>query len=236
MTDTPPRPRAILFDWDNTLVDNWGAIHAALNSALSAMGQGTWTVAETRQRVRKSLRDSFPEMFGERWHEARDIFYRSFAASHLETLKPIDGAGELLAALAGEGLYLGVVSNKMGDYLRREADHLGWTGYFSRLIGAMDADQDKPAVAPVELALDGSGIQRSQEVWFVGDADIDIECAKNAGLTAVILHRENESRIKLAGAAESGLKENLSLGGCMELAQLVQDLYRPTSNIEESLK
>lgn len=236
MTGVPPRPRAILFDWDNTLVDNWGAIHAALNSTLSAMGQGTWTVAETRQRVRKSLRDSFPEMFGERWHEARDIFYRSFAASHLETLKPIDGAGEMLAALAGEGLYLGVVSNKMGDYLRREAEQLGWTGYFSRLIGAMDADQDKPAVAPVELALDGSFIVRGPEVWFVGDADIDVECARNAGLTAVILHRDNESPITSGGAGDTGWKENLSLRGCMELAQLVQDLYRPIPDIEESLK
>ncbi len=233
MTGAPPRPRAILFDWDNTLVDNWGAIHAALNSTLSAMGQDTWTDAQTRQRVQKSLRDSFPEMFGERWHEARDIFYRSFAASHLETLKPIGGAGEMLAALAGEGLYLGVVSNKMGDYLRREADHLGWTGYFAKLIGAMDADQDKPAVAPVELALDGSLIARGPEVWFVGDADIDIECAQNAGLTAVILHRDNESPHTSGGAKENGLEENLTLGGCMELAQLVQDLYRPTSSTEE---
>ncbi len=193
------------------------------------MGHETWSVAETRQRVQKSLRDSFPEMFGERWKEARDIFYQSFAASHLETLKQIDGAGEMLELLAGEGVYLGIVSNKKGDYLRREAEQLGWTGYFSKVIGAMDATEDKPAVAPVEMALDGSGIGRSPEVWFVGDADIDVECARNAGLTAIILHRDNETSLTPAGAASSSLGENLSLSGCMELAQLVQDLYRSHS-------
>lgn len=226
MTSALPRPRAILFDWDNTLVDNWGAIHVALNCALSAMGHETWSFGETRQSVRKSLRDSFPEMFGERWREAKDIFYRSFAASHLETLKPINGAGDMLEAVAAEGIYLGIVSNKMGDYLRREADHLGWTRYFAKLVGAMDAVEDKPAVAPVDLALSGSGITRGPEVWFVGDTDIDVECARNAGLTSVILHRDNVSRTEAVEAAETGLVENLSVTGCMELAQIVQDLYR----------
>jgi hypothetical protein len=74
-----PPPRAILFDWDNTLVDAWGTIQLALNAALTAMGQSAWTMEETRVRVRASLRDSFPRMFGDRWPEARDIFY----ATHL---------------------------------------------------------------------------------------------------------------------------------------------------------
>ena len=30
----PPPPRAILFDWDNTLADNWAAIHGAMNVTL----------------------------------------------------------------------------------------------------------------------------------------------------------------------------------------------------------
>src|SRR5947207_1478268 len=32
-----PRPRAILFDWDNTLVDSWVTIHEALNITMAAM-------------------------------------------------------------------------------------------------------------------------------------------------------------------------------------------------------
>ena len=66
MTPAAARPRAILFDWDNTLVDNWLAISEALNATLVAMGHPTWSLTETKARVRNSLRDSFPAMFGER--------------------------------------------------------------------------------------------------------------------------------------------------------------------------
>ena len=173
MNTAPPSPRAILFDWDHTLVDNWTAILEALNTTLGAMGQRTWTTAEARVRVRKSLRDSFPEMFGTRWLEAKDTFYATFAARHLETLQPLPGAADMLAAFHEAGLYLGVVSNKTGEYLRREADHLGWDRYFAKLVGATDAEEDKPAAAAVEMALEGSAIACGPEVWFVGDGAID---------------------------------------------------------------
>ena len=41
---TPVRPRALLFDWDNTLVDTWGAIHHALTVTFEAMGETPWTL------------------------------------------------------------------------------------------------------------------------------------------------------------------------------------------------
>ena len=41
------RPKAVLFDWDNTLVDSWAVIHAALNETLTAMDHPNWTRAET---------------------------------------------------------------------------------------------------------------------------------------------------------------------------------------------
>jgi len=52
------RPKALLFDWDNTLVNTWPAIHDANNYTLVAMGHEPWTFEETLQRVRKSMRDS----------------------------------------------------------------------------------------------------------------------------------------------------------------------------------
>ena len=181
-----PKPAAILFDWDNTLVDNWAAIARALNAARGAFGHPDLSEAEVRGWVRQSMRNSFPAMFGEAWTEARDIFYGSFRAHHLEMLNPLPGAGELLQFLNGLGLYVGIVSNKHGDYLRKEIRHLAWTGYFGRAVGAGDAVEDKPAVAAVDLALSGTGIGRSDAVWFVGDAAIDMECAIRAGCTPVL--------------------------------------------------
>ena len=41
------RPRAILFDWDNTLVDSWTTIHEALNAVMAAMEKPLWSLRET---------------------------------------------------------------------------------------------------------------------------------------------------------------------------------------------
>ncbi|MEZ5829975.1 MAG: HAD-IA family hydrolase [Dongiaceae bacterium] len=180
------RPRAILFDWDNTLVESWGVIHEALNLTLDAMGHQRWTRDETERRVRASLRDTFPEMFGSRWRDAEQVFYNSFAAIHLKHLRASPGAAEMLRHLAEvEQLYLGVISNKRGEYLRREAEHLGWSGYFSALAGAGDAARDKPAIEHVRLAL--GDLACGEDVWLVGDADIDLKCAYNAGCTPVLM-------------------------------------------------
>lgn len=186
MTRLPP-PRAILFDWDNTLVDAWGTIQLALNATLSAMGHPEWTMEETRVRVRASLRDSFPRMFGDRWPEARDIFYATYRARHLEAVRPLPEAELVTSRLAGQGLYLGVVSNKTGPLLRAEAARLGWDRLFGRLVGAGDAKTDKPAADPVYLATQELHITDYNHVWFIGDAAIDVECARHAGCIAILV-------------------------------------------------
>lgn len=180
-------PKAVLFDWDNTLVDTWPVIHDAMNATLSAMDHPVWTLDETRARVRRALREAFPDLFGDRWEEAREVFYGRFREIHLERLEVCAGAEELLQILVEKGVYLGVVSNKSGDHLRREADHLGWSSYFTRLVGAMDAPKDKPAIDPVIMALDGSGLALGEHIWFVGDTRIDMECAYEATCTPVLI-------------------------------------------------
>ncbi len=182
-------PRAVLFDWDNTLIDSWVTIHEAMNAALAAMGHEAWTIDQTRERVRRSLREVFPEMFGDRWEEARDVFYGRFRAVHLDMLAPMEGAEALLRLLADRGVYLGVVSNKLGEHLRREVAHLGWGELFGGIVGATDAVRDKPALEPVTLALSGSDICPGGDVWFVGDTGIDLECARNAGCLGILIRR-----------------------------------------------
>ena len=179
-------PKAIIFDWDDTLVDNWHSIHAGLNATLTAMGQKPWSLEKTQSNVRRSMRDSFPSLFGERWKEAANIFLAHVQSHHLETIDVLDKVPKMLRALHKEGFYLGVVSNKNGVLLREEVEHLNWNIWFSRIIGANDAIRDKPDRAPIDMALEGSGISTGKDVWFVGDARSDMECAHNAGVVAVL--------------------------------------------------
>jgi len=184
------RPRAVLFDWDNTLVDSWSTIHEALNVVMAAMEKPLWSLRETKDRVRLSLRESFPLHFGDRWEDARQIYLDAFRKIHLDRLSPLPGRGELLRGLAAEGFFLGVVSNKTGALLRREAEVIGWSRLFGSLVGAGDASLDKPDAAPVALALEPGGIAAGEAVWLVGDTGVDMECAYNSGCIPVLLGSE----------------------------------------------
>ena len=93
------RPRAILFDWDNTLVDSFGVIHIALNETLAAMGHETWTYDDTCRQIARSMRDFFPTLFDDRWEAARDLFYTSYRKHHLQHIQPMPGAVDLLDAV-----------------------------------------------------------------------------------------------------------------------------------------
>lgn len=180
------RPAAILWDWDNTLVDGWAAIEAGLNAAFRAFGLPEWDRAQVLGNVRKSLRESFPPLFGPDWERARDIFYAEVRARHLEVVAPMPGAAAAILA-AGRVAPQGVVSNKQGPLLRAEAAHLGWAGHFRTLVGAGDAARDKPDAAPILMALDALGVRASPAVWYVGDTALDMQAARAAGCRAVLL-------------------------------------------------
>jgi phosphoglycolate phosphatase len=212
------RPRAILFDWDNTLIDSWATIHEALNAVMAAMDKPLWSLQQTKERARLSLRESFPIYFGDRWEEARRIYLDAFRAIHLQRLNPLPGRSELLKGLAMAGIYLGVVSNKTGGLLRRETEELGWSALFGSVIGAGDAAADKPHAAAVALALEPSGVESGEAVWFVGDTGIDMECAHNSGCVAVLLGR---------GAQDEefvGCKPRLVFPDCASLLHFVRGL------------
>lgn len=218
MTEPPPSPRAVLFDWDGTLVDNWPVIHAALNATLARHGMAPWSMAETYARISGSQRDSFPRIFGANWQAAREQFYGEFEARHLADLRVLPEAPELLAAVADAGFYLALVSNKQGGYLRLEVEHLGWAHYFSRIVGAGDAAEDKPAAAPVHLALQGSEIAAGEDVWLVGDSVTDLQCARNAGCLALIVSQAGGNPNPLGDEHRPDL-EFLGLAGLVDLVR-----------------
>ena len=183
-----PKPQAVVFDWDDTIVDNWNTAFKALNTALVHMGASPWTEDEARRRSGPSAKDLFTQLFGaDRWKEADKVYYDTFCALVLDNVRLHDKAEDFLEALAKNNIYMAVVSNKRGPLLRKEVEHLGFNRFFGKVIGAGDASADKPDPAPLLLSLEGSGIAPGPAVWYVGDSHTDMMCALRANCTAVLI-------------------------------------------------
>ncbi len=189
-----PKPKAVIFDWDNTLVDTWPLIHKAIDKTMNEMGREPWGLEKVRDNVHKSMRESFPEIFGEDdWEKAGEIYKNSYRDIHLN-IQLLEGSLDLINILEEKGILQFIVSNKIGNTLRKEAAAIGVDKKFFTLVGAQDAKADKPHKDPVELALLGSDIDpKKDEVWFIGDTIADVECAFNSGCRPIVYgHLEHQ--------------------------------------------
>ena len=207
-------PKAILFDWDNTLVDTWRIAYDAMNVARTAVGLTQFTIEEFWKRPHHSMRDAAIELFGDSFQEGERIFYEAVEKLHLKEITMLQGAALLLENLKTRGIYMGIVSNKDGHHLRKEVEHLGWKSHFHKVVGARDTEKDKPSPLPVLAALEGSTIIPGHEVWFVGDSIVDVHCARASGCIPIVVgHGEASQQNDIIHAKD-----------CQGLAQLITNL------------
>jgi phosphoglycolate phosphatase len=219
-----PTPRAIIFDWDNTLVNTWPIIHDALNATFKEMGVPLWTMDDTKARVRKSMRDSFPEIFGANWEKAGELYQQHYRASHLNRLEALPMALDLLKEVKRRKLYNAVVSNKKGPNLREEVNALGWQEYFDVVIGAHDAARDKPHPDPVHMAFEKSHIKPARDVWFIGDSEIDLECAMNSGCTGILYGESASEHPDYSKTHFQGFPYHAHVHNHVQTIELLQEL------------
>ena len=118
---------------------------------------------------------------------------RPSTASISSGCEPLPGAERSAGrAAATLGCYVAVVSNKVGDNLRAELEHLGWERWISRAVGARDAQRDKPAPDPIFLALDGTGIAPDERYGWSATPRRDLKCAHAAGCLPVFCGRRGD--------------------------------------------
>lgn len=177
-------PKAVLFDWDNTLVDSQQSINTAINHTLKQMGNSDLQASRHNHLSRKEF---LSDLFGNRWQEANVIYQQCLnQQSPIKNLNLNPGVVEMLKNLKQYNLYLAVVSNKESNNLRKEVEDLGLSNCFKKIVGSGDTSEDKPSPLPAIFALEDSEIKPSSEVLFVGDSITDVHCAINANCLPII--------------------------------------------------
>jgi phosphoglycolate phosphatase len=184
------KPQAVLFDWDDTLIDSGKIIQLVRKKMLANMGAPADYFETSGVDPNLAARDSLPLLFGKKWPQALEFYRSCYEKHHLDNLSLLSGAKEVLDFLRTNSIYMSLVSNKLGSTLRKEVLYLGLSNYFTKIIGSLDLAVDKPDKQVVFAALAASGIAAGKQVFFIGDSLVDMECAKNAGCLGVLLNHQ----------------------------------------------
>lgn len=185
-------PKAVLFDWDNTLVDTELSTFHALNVIFRKFGKEQMTFEEFAKKPATSVRSSFKEIFSPDQYMEAEKFYALHSESLTSHVKPFLDAEPLLKWLKLHNILAGVVSNKEGNCLRKEISHLKWDHYFYCAIGSYDTAEDKPSSVPLLHALSQKSLTAGPNIWFVGDSIVDMICAHQSNCLPVSIGRQAE--------------------------------------------
>jgi len=173
--------RAVLFDWDGTLLNSYLADARAYLAMFHAMGIG-WGLEELKRyyspnwhRVYRAAR--IPRA---KWEEADRLWSLAYAR---ENPKLLPGARRVVSALVRK-FELGIVSSGNGPRVRRQLRQFRLADYFSACVFHEDTPKRKPHPAPLILALERLRAD-PEECVYVGDTAEDIEMARRAGVRPI---------------------------------------------------
>ena len=179
-----------IFDLDGTLLDTLGDLAASTNYALRTHGMPEHSVDDVRRfvgnGVRKLMERAVPQgADNPAFNESFATFRQHYMAHALDTTHPYDGILETLKELRQQGCRIAVVSNKMMAATQELCRHF-FPDIVEVAIGEHEAEgiRKKPAPDTVIAALRELGVGKEGAV-YVGDSDVDIQTAANAGLPCI---------------------------------------------------
>ena len=181
--------KTVIFDLDGTLLNTLDDLWAAVNAALKKFGLPLRTKEEVRSFVGNGIVKLMERAAGAVEKEVFDgvlsEFKRYYGAHCEDATKPYEGIMPLLEVLKEKGIQTAVVSNKADFAVKKLAE-----GYFQGLLemavgeneeGGIRKKPDPDSLLAVMETL-GAG---TDSTVYVGDSEVDIQTAKNAGVACI---------------------------------------------------
>ncbi len=198
--------KAVIFDLDGTLLNTLDDLADSCNHILALKGLPTYPVSRYPAFVGNGaailMKRIHPE--GTSQDELDDSLrkFTEYYNSHkdIKTI-PYPGIPELLQKLRAEGINLCVLSNKPHEISREIIREYFGGDLFDVVMGKSPDYPVKPDPTSCQMILSGLGLDKS-EVLYVGDSNVDMQTAKNAGLTkcGVCWGFRSEDELRAEGA------------------------------------
>lgn len=181
--------RLVIFDLDGTLLNTIADLANSTNHALKQLGYPTHEPEEYNFMVGNGINKLFERALpeGEKTEEnvlrVRREFIPYYDQHNADESRPYPGIPELLERLQAKGIQLAVASNKYQAATEKLIAHYFPNIKFIAVFGQRDGVNVKPDPTIVEDILRISGTPKD-EVLYVGDSGVDMQTARNAGVTA----------------------------------------------------
>lgn len=202
-----PRPRAIVFDLDGTLVDSLPDIIGTFQDAFAEQGLVPPPAEAIRSRVGLPLEAMYADFApGERVTALCDAYRRIYPQRFTRSSRLFDGVAEVLAELRAHGFRLAVATTKRSDMAARFVAAMGLEDALDHVQGT-DGFPHKPAPDVVLRALEALG---ADGAWMVGDTTHDIGAGKAAGLATYAVTWGTHDAATLATAEPDRLEPDLA--------------------------
>jgi len=180
--------RAVIFDLDGTLVDTLDDIAQALNGALTDCGRAPLD----RDQIRAWVGDGLPTLCQRAWpdghaHQVADLAQRAgahYSKGCLVHSRPYRNIMKTLELLRASGTPMGVLTNKPHSFAMQIIEGLGLVRFFE-VVQGYQGEQDKKPLPNSALRMAQDWSRSPGDVLLVGDSEVDIQTARNAGMMAV---------------------------------------------------
>ena len=179
-----------IFDLDGTLLNTLDDLTASTNHALATFGMPLRTRDEVRQFVGNGIlnliRQAVPQGSSDELISAvYDTFNEHYAAHSLNRTAPYPGVMQVLDHIRADGMRCCVVSNK-GDYAVRPLVEHFFPDAFEFACGEREGIRRKPAPDTVFACMRELDTP-SERCVYIGDSEVDVICAANAGIDCIIV-------------------------------------------------
>lgn len=199
--------RSILFDLDGTLLDTLDDLANSVNYALRTHHLPERSHTEIRSFLGNGIRNLMLDAVGRGMSDEafEPVFqtFRTYYVEHcLDKSKPFAGIIDLLKALQQRGITMAVVSNKLHPAVV-ELNERFFKDYIASAVGESATVRRKPNPDAVLAALSELGCSKDEAV-YVGDSEVDLHTAQNAGMQCMLVlwgFRDEDFLRSLPGAS-----------------------------------
>ncbi len=183
------KKRLVIFDLDGTLLDTIADLAQATNQALQTLGFPVHEEKEYYRFVGSGINKLFERALPpqkrttENISKVRSLFVPYYDEHNADLTKPYEGILPLLQQLQKSGLILAIASNKYQSATEKLVQHYFPQIHFSAVLGQREGLPVKPDPLFVKEILTLTQTS-ADDTLYVGDSDVDMMTARNAGVEA----------------------------------------------------